>query len=86
VQTLTLTDIATWLDGVCAVTGPGADGIDREIRKRVPFPLLGFDTDNDSVFMNETVQSYCKAPIENPNWIGTDGISLSPRISFAASG
>ena len=31
-----------------------------EIRKRMPFPLLGFDTDNDSVFMNETVQSYCK--------------------------
>jgi hypothetical protein len=26
----------------------------------MPFPLLGFDTDNDSVFMNETVQSYCK--------------------------
>ena len=31
-----------------------------EVRKRMPFPLLGFDTDNDSVFMNETVQSYCK--------------------------
>ena len=30
-----------------------------EVRKRMPFPLLGFDTDNDSVFMNETVQSYC---------------------------
>jgi hypothetical protein len=26
----------------------------------MPFPLLGFDTDNDSVFINETVQSYCK--------------------------
>src|ERR1700710_2882562 len=26
----------------------------------MPFPLLGFDTDNDSVFMNETVQLYCK--------------------------
>jgi len=23
-----------------------------EVRKRLPFPLLGFDTDNDSVFMN----------------------------------
>jgi hypothetical protein len=31
-----------------------------EVRKRMPFPLLGFDTDNDSVFINETVQSYCK--------------------------
>ena len=25
----------------------------------MPFPLLGFDTDNDSVFMNETVKDYC---------------------------
>ena len=31
------------------------------MRKRLPFPLLGFDTDNDSVFMNETVRDYCKA-------------------------
>jgi hypothetical protein len=30
-----------------------------EIRKLLPFPLLGFDTDNDSVFMNETVRDYC---------------------------
>ena len=26
----------------------------------MPFPLLGFDTDNDSVFMNETVKTYCE--------------------------
>ena len=32
----------------------------REVRKLLPFPLLGFDTDNDSVFMNETVRDYCK--------------------------
>ena len=25
----------------------------------MPFPLLGFDTDNDSVFMNVTVKTYC---------------------------
>ena len=25
----------------------------------MPFALLGFDTDNDSVFMNETVKTYC---------------------------
>ena len=30
-----------------------------EVRKAMPFPLLGFDTDNDSVFMNETVRAYC---------------------------
>jgi hypothetical protein len=26
----------------------------------LPFPLLGFDTDNDSVFMNETVRDFCQ--------------------------
>jgi hypothetical protein len=31
-----------------------------ELRKALPFALLGFDTDNDSVFMNETVQDYCR--------------------------
>src|SRR5262249_50870408 len=32
-----------------------------EIRKLLPFALLGLDTDNDSVFMNETVRDYCLA-------------------------
>jgi len=27
--------------------------------KVLPFVLLGFDTDNGSVFMNETVRDYC---------------------------
>jgi hypothetical protein len=31
-----------------------------EIRKLLPFALLGFDTDNASVFMNETVRDYCR--------------------------
>ena len=30
-----------------------------ELRKVLPFALVGFDTDNDSVFMNETVRDYC---------------------------
>src|SRR5580693_9376090 len=30
------------------------------MREHLPFALLGFDTDNDSVFMNETVQEYCR--------------------------
>lgn len=32
-----------------------------EVRRRLPFPLLGFDVDNDTVFMNETVRDYCAA-------------------------
>jgi hypothetical protein len=64
VQTLVLTDIATgWTDFspvlvreqhlIVEVLG--------QIRRRLPFPLLGFDVDNDSVFMNETVRDYCRA-------------------------
>lgn len=64
VQTLTLTDIATgWTECapvlvreqtlLAAVLG--------ELRKVMPFPLLGFDTDNDSVFMNATIRDYCQA-------------------------
>lgn len=30
-----------------------------ELRRLLPFQLLGFDTDNDSVFLNETIRDYC---------------------------
>ncbi|MGY4509464.1 hypothetical protein ACVIN2_002918 [Bradyrhizobium sp. USDA 3650] len=30
-----------------------------ELRKQLPFALLGLDTDNDSVFMNEILKVYC---------------------------
>ena len=29
-----------------------------EMREHLPFAILGLDTDNDSAFMNETVQEY----------------------------
>ena len=32
----------------------------RILRDQLPVPMLGFDTDNDGAFMNETVFSYCK--------------------------
>ena len=62
VQTLTLTDIATgWTE--CAPLLVREQKLLTEVlsemRQRMPFPLLGFDTDNDSVFMNETVKTYC---------------------------
>jgi hypothetical protein len=62
VQTLTLTDIATgWTE--CAPLLVREQKLLTEVlsemRQRMPFPLLGFDTDNDSVFMNETVRTYC---------------------------
>jgi hypothetical protein len=63
VQTLTLTDIATgWTECAPLLVREQTVliAVLSEVRKRMPFPLLGFDTDNDSVFINETVQSYCK--------------------------
>ncbi len=32
-----------------------------QLRSLLPFPLLGLDVDNDSVFMNESVRDYCRA-------------------------
>ena len=63
VQTLTLTDIATgWTE--CAPVLVREQRLLTEVlstmRQRMPFALLGFDTDNDSVFMNETVKTYCE--------------------------
>src|SRR5215470_7199125 len=62
VQTLVLTDIATgWTE--CAPLLVREQRLLTEVlsesRKLLPFPLLGLDTDNDSVFMNETVWDYC---------------------------
>ena len=59
VQTLTLTDIATgWTECAPLLVREQTllTEVLGEVRKRLPFPLLGFDTDNDSVFMNETVR------------------------------
>ena len=64
VQTLTLTDIATgWTECAPVLVREQTllTAVLGEIRKLLPFPLLGFDTDNDSVFLNETVRDYCEA-------------------------
>jgi hypothetical protein len=55
VQTLTMTDIATgWTECAPLLVREQTVLVAAlsEIRKRMPFPLLGFDTDN---FINETV-------------------------------
>lgn len=64
VQTLTLTDVATgWTE--CAPLLFREQRLLSEVmtalRPALPFPLLGFDTDNDSVFMNETIKNWCEA-------------------------
>jgi hypothetical protein len=63
VQTLVLTDIATgWTECAPLLVREQSLLVEvlTEIREHLPFALLGFDTDNDSVFMNGTVQEYCR--------------------------
>ena len=63
VHSLVLTDVASgWTECLAipvreqtliveAITG---------LRRRLPFPPLGLDTDNDSAFMNNTLYEYCQ--------------------------
>ena len=64
VQTLTLTDVATgWTECAPLLVREQVllSRVLTELRGLMPFPLLGFDTDNDTVFMNETIRDYCLA-------------------------
>ncbi len=59
-----LTDIATgWTECAPLLFREQVLLVDvlHEVRARMPFPLLGFDSDNDSVFINGTVRDYCLA-------------------------
>jgi hypothetical protein len=64
VHTLVLTDIATgWTE--CAPLLVREQtlvvGALKQLGGLIPFAVRGFDSDNDSVFMNETVRDYCQA-------------------------
>jgi hypothetical protein len=63
VHTLTLTDIHSGWTECAALTvreqSLVVEGISA-IAQRLPFALRGLDTDNDSAFMNGTLQSYCQ--------------------------
>src|SRR3984893_5145102 len=64
IQTLVLTDIATgWTECMPLLVREQNLLIEvlSQMRARLPFAVLGFDSDNDSVFMNETVKGYCEA-------------------------
>lgn len=62
VQTLVLTDIATgWTECAALLVREQTllTAVLHELRSRIPVVLRGFDSDNDSVFINETVRDYC---------------------------
>lgn len=61
--TLTLTDIATcWTECLALLGRTQADvtGAITEVRRRLPFPMLGLDTDNGSEFINYDQLRYCE--------------------------
>jgi hypothetical protein len=63
VHTLVLTDVATgWTECVPLIARDQALIVEalEQIRKTLPFPLRGFDTDNDGAFINQTVLNYCQ--------------------------
>ncbi|MFH1924850.1 MAG: transposase family protein, partial [Planctomycetota bacterium] len=64
VHSFVVTDIASgWTDSVPLVIREQsviAEALD-VLRARLPVEMRGFDTDNDSAFINETVLGYCKS-------------------------
>jgi hypothetical protein len=61
-NTLTVTDVATGWTECAGVWGKGQAavfGALTTIRERLPFPLLGIDSDNGSEFLNAHLVGYC---------------------------
>ncbi|MEL7646439.1 MAG: DDE-type integrase/transposase/recombinase [Anaerolineaceae bacterium] len=64
VNTLTATDISTGWTECFALPNKTQAAVSqaiRELRQRLPFPLLGIDSDNGSEFINNTLFRYCLA-------------------------
>ena len=62
-QTLTATDVRSgWTE--CLIlyqrSQKAVSAAMVELQARLPFPLLGVDSDNDSVFINDTLQRFCE--------------------------
>jgi hypothetical protein len=61
VHTLVLTDIASgWIECVALPVREQTLVVEAIIglRRKLPFPLQGLDTDNDSAFLNDTLLTY----------------------------
>ena len=61
-NTLTCTDISTGWTDVTALAHRSQKVVStavQRMRKRLPFPLLGIDSDNGSEFINDTLYRYC---------------------------
>ena len=62
-NTLSTVDIATGWSECVAVWGKGQERVGsavQRVRQRLPFPLLGLDSDNGSEFINQHLFAYCQ--------------------------
>ena len=62
-NTLTVTDVATTWTECVGVWGKGQAPVFaglEQVRERLPFPLLGIDSDNGSEFLNAHLVGYCE--------------------------
>ena len=62
VYSLGATDVCTgWTEAVPLLTREQSLVVAEleAIAKQLPFPVLGIDSDNDSVFINDTLTEYC---------------------------
>jgi hypothetical protein len=63
-QTLDMTDVATTWTETMAVKNKAQVWVFealKNLRKNLPFPLLGLDSDNGSEFINQQLKRYCEA-------------------------
>lgn len=63
VHSLTATDVATGWTECFSLEHRSQSAVYAaldQLRERLPFPLLGLDSDNDSVFINELMLKYCQ--------------------------
>ena len=63
-NTFTATDIATgWTECLALLnkTQAAVSQAVQDLRQRLPFPLLGLDSDNGSEFINDTLLRYCQS-------------------------
>ena len=71
VWSLTFTDISSGWTVNRAVWNKGAQGVVRQVReleRRLPFPLLGFDSDNGSEFLNWHLQALLQRRKQPVGW------------------
>ena len=62
-NTLSTVDVATGWSECIGVWGKGQEhvaGAVHRVRQRLPFPLLGLDSDNGSEFINQHLYAYCQ--------------------------